>query len=79
MKITISQFVIICIGSLALGFFQLSLGVVAFVVGLLSCGFTYFASQNQDGVQEDRPQAVNEFSQKGEMISQSVCLSVSPV
>ena len=71
MKITISQFVIICIGSLALGFFQLSLGVVALVVGLFSCGFTYFASKNQDEVQEDTPQAVNEFSQKGEMISQS--------
>ena len=71
MKITISQLVIICIGSLALGFFQLSLGVVALVVGLLSCGFTYFASQKKSEVEEDSSAADNEYSQKGEMISQS--------
>ena len=71
MKITIIQFVIICTGSLALGLFQLSFGVVTFIVGLLSCGFTFFASAHQNEVQADTAPAINEYSQKGEMISQS--------
>ncbi|WP_296050403.1 methyl-accepting chemotaxis protein [uncultured Alteromonas sp.] len=71
MKITISQLVIICIGSLALGLFQLSFGVVAFIVGLLSCGFTYYASNSQSDITTDSQPVDYEYAQKGEKISQS--------
>jgi methyl-accepting chemotaxis protein len=70
-KITISQLVIICIGSLALGFFQLAFGVVAFIVGLLSCGFTYYASKSQSDITTDSQPVDYEYAQKGEKISQS--------
>jgi methyl-accepting chemotaxis protein len=70
-KITISQLVIICIGSLALGLFQLSFGVVAFIVGLLSCGFTYYASNSQSDITTDSQPVDYEYAQKGEKISQS--------
>lgn len=71
MKITIGQLAIICLASVVLGSFQYSLGAVAFLVGVLSCGFTYYASQKQDDVGTDKSDISVEYTQVGEKISQS--------
>lgn len=68
---TIIQFVSICIISVALGVFNVSWGIVAFVVGGLSCIATYLASSpNSEGSTPDTNNC-ERFEETGELISQS--------
>lgn len=71
MKITISQLVIICLVSVALGFFQVSWGIVSLVIGLVSCVFTYLASSNSSDTTVELSSASTEYYDRGERISQS--------
>lgn len=71
MKITISQLVIICLVSVALGFFQVSWGGVSLVIGLASCVFTYLASSNPGDANVELSTTATEYYDRGERISQS--------
>lgn len=65
------QFVIICIISVVLGFFDVSWGVVAFVIGALSCIGTFLASSTVSVETLPTSTGSDRFVDTGELISQS--------